>query len=58
MELPDIDAVTPVAKQMARYLASREIAVGRLDMGQDMLVTDESGAVLATFPMTRFVHVS
>ena len=38
------------------HLASREIRSGNLQLDQDVIVADESGKAIASFPIAQFIR--
>lgn len=56
-DLPDVWAVSLVAKQVARSLAARELGTGQLHLGQDVMVLDAEDVEVARYPLADFLSI-
>ena len=58
LDLPSRELADTTTKYAARYLASRHIRTGSLDLSQNILMEDEAGMLLGSWPVRDFVSVS
>lgn len=56
-DLMDQSLVGYVAKQAARYMASRELAAGHLHLARNMVVLDADNAEVARYPLSAFLSL-
>ncbi|RIV83831.1 hypothetical protein [Aurantiacibacter zhengii] len=56
-DLPDVWAVSLVAKQVARSLAARELGTGHLHLEQDIMVLDAEDVEVARYPLVDFLLI-
>ena len=58
LDLPSREMADTTTKYAARYLASRHIRTGSLDLSQNVVMEDEAGMLLGSWPVRDFVSVS
>lgn len=57
-ELRDLDAARAYAIEAARGILASDVRRGKLPLSLSFIVTDESGAVVFTFPFSEAVEVT
>lgn len=58
LDLPDETVILPVARQVARRLASRELETGQLFLSKDLIVFDSADTEVARYPLADFIHIA
>ena len=58
LDLPSRELAETTTKYAARYLASRHVRMGELDLSQNILLEDEGGALVGSWPVRSFIHIS
>lgn len=51
LDLDDFDMARRVAKYVTRQLASRELVYGRIDLADNLVITDEESATAECLPI-------